>query len=409
MPSLGYVGSATASTPLFYCLFNGQNGDGVYAIGAATRTGSTSGTWAEYASNPVLIHGSGWESAHVKDPCLIWDGSQYVLYYSGYNGSVYQIGRATATAHTGSWTKYASNPVVAVGAGGSVDEDGCSFPTVLYEPADTGLEWKMWYRAKDASGNLTVCYAHSSNGLAWTKVGKVLDVGAGGTWDDVGVLPGAIYKISSTYYLFYGGYQSASILHKWQGGYATFTSPTGTYTKYASNPTFLSRFNDSGTTVVPTTNIGIGDTQINLADTSPFSVGEPVILAMATSIAETFYIKTIDSSTLLTLDHATLSAYTGGGKVFRSFAYDSVIPRSVLSTATGYEAMGALFQPIDDLTQPATVLREGSFGWTQSVVTGNWTYSYVAGQGLFFPLYSSASAAAWHQYSAENPSVIAAP
>lgn len=411
MPSLAYVGSKAAASSIFYGLFNGQNGDAVYAIGAATRTGGpTTGVWSEYASNPVLTHGTGWESAHVKDPCLLWDGAQYVLYYSGYNGTGYQIGRATAASHQGPWTKYGSNPVLAFGAGGSFDESGLYVATVLHEPADTGKEWKVWYGATDASGNQTVGYAYSTNGTSFTKVGKVLDVGAGGAWDHFGISPNAIIKLSTTYYLFIAGRGSSGSPYNWQGGYATFTNPSGTYTKYASNPTIKHRSADSGTSTAFSSNIAVGATQVPMADTSPFHVGEAVVLVDGdgVSIPEIFYIVTLNSGTLLTLDHATVGAFRSGGGVFRSVPYNSVIARSILPNGADYEVLGTVFQPVEDLSVPGTKLREGSFGWVQTgALTGNWTYNYVAGQGLFFPLYSGSTG--WHQYSAENPSVIAAP
>jgi hypothetical protein len=384
-----------------YALFNGEPGTGEYAIGAATYDGAT---WTEYASNPVLQKGSGWESGHVKDPMLLWDGSQYVCYYAGYNGSQYQIGRATATTYSGPWTKYASNPVLALGAGGAFDDNGLAFPTVLYEPDDVSKPWKMWYRADDGSNHLTIGYAHSTDGLAWTKVGKVLDVGTGGAWDDAWVQPCTVVKVGATYYLFTGGASSVTQPHFWQGGLVTFTDPEGTYTRDAGNPLLKARFNDSGTTLTPTADIALGATQVHLTDTSAFNIGEPVVLADDDTTAETFYVTALNSSTVLTLDHAvSTGTYTAAhGFVFRSFAWTSIIPRTVRATVSGYEAFAAVFQPVDDLLQPASYLWEGSFRLTAAALTGPWSYDYVAGRGLLFPFTS----AAWHARSAENPSVI---
>src|SRR6185503_17186582 len=131
-----------------------------------------------------------------------------------------------------------------VGAGGAFDDAGVNFPVVLYEPADTGKQWKMWYGANDGSIQ-TVGYAYSSDGLSWTKVGRVINVGTGGAWNDEGMLPGAIYREGSTYYLFANGRQGTTN-PRWQGGLWTFTDPEGTYTP-ASNPSLLARFNDANT------------------------------------------------------------------------------------------------------------------------------------------------------------------
>lgn len=396
---------ADRSSPLtgvYYALFNGQSGDGEYKIGAATRT---NGVWSEYASNPVLTKGTGWEADLVKDPCLVWDGSQYVVYYAGYSGTVYTIGRATASSHEGTWTKYGSNPVLNVGTAGAFDDAGVSFPTVLYESSDTGKEWKMWYGANDGSTS-TIGYAHSTDGLSWTKVGKVLDVGTSGDFDDVDILPGAIYKDGSTYYLFYGGRQNTSD-NKWQGGYATFTNPEGTYTKYASNPVLLSRFNDAPFPSGFTSDPSPGQAVVVVSDTSKFNLGEPVVVVDGDTTAENFYVVS-KTSTDLTLDHNITGTFTNassGG--VRPFAFISTFPRSVLSRTGGYELFGTPFQPVEDLGQPASKLWEGAFEWRASALTGTWSYYYVEGRGLLFPL--SPNGASWHSRSAENPSVIVAP
>ena len=144
-------------------LYNGT--DGVvdpYQIGAATFDGST---WTVYGSNPVIAPGGGgtWDDAHVKDPALDWDGSQYVVWYAGHNGTEWAIGRATASSITGTWTKDATNPVFEKDAGPAFDDSGVLFPVVLHEPSDTGKEYKLWYGGDPGGGGATtVGYAYSS-------------------------------------------------------------------------------------------------------------------------------------------------------------------------------------------------------------------------------------------------------
>lgn len=390
--------------PTLYALLNGQNGDGVYAIGAASR--APGGSWTEYGSNPVLQKGTGWESGHVKDPWLIHDGSQYIVYYSGYNGTSYQIGRATASAHTGTWTKYGSNPVIALGSGGSFDDAGTLFPTLLYEPWDSGREWKMWYGANDGSTH-RIGYAYSSDGLSWTKFGQVLDVGSSGAWDDVGVVPAAVHKDGATYYLFFGGRQSATAPVYWQGGVATFTDPEGVYTKSASNPILLARFNDAGVFQTLTADTTSGSAIVTMTSTAAFSVGEPVVIADGNSETDQHNVASIDTATQITIDGTASSTFaTANGAVFRPFAGISVQPRTVRPAyGGGWEMFGTPFQPVDDLSVGGTALREGSFRWTASSLTGPWTYDYTT--GLLFQLYPDNSG--WDKFSAENPSVIAAP
>lgn len=222
-----YVGLINAASSAAYA----------YTIGAITSTDGAA-TFTP-GSGALISAGSGgqWDDVHVKDPSLVWDGAQFVCYYSGFDGSAYRIGRATCATLTGSWTKYGSNPVLDLGGGGAFDEDGLSFPAVLYEPADTGAEWKMWYcgfpngaTAGNPQGQL-VGYATSSDGLSWTKHGAVLAAGGSGAFDEWGTSMGAVLKIDATYHLLYGGWNTSLKMHS---GHASCTDPLGTYTKHGT-------------------------------------------------------------------------------------------------------------------------------------------------------------------------------
>lgn len=376
-------------------LYNGTDADGPYAIGAATYDGSA---WAVYGSNPVISAGSGWEDDHVKDPCLLWDGSQYIAYYSGHDGTKYQVGRATAPALTGSWTKAGGNPLVAVGAGGAFDDAGVLFPTVLRDDTD----WKMWYAGFDGSTH-RIGYAYSSDGLTWTKHGQVIGLGSAGTWNDEGIVPAAIYKDGSTYYLFVGGRQGTTN-PRWQGGLYAFTDPEGTYTADAGNPVLLARFNDAGTSQLLTADTLSGSTTVTVGSTAAWFDNEPMALADDSGL-HIASIASIDSGTQITLAVAPGEDMTvGGGATIRPLAYNSAQPRSVLPAADGgYEMFFTPFQPVDDLSVPGVILREGAMRATSATLDGSWAYDYDT--GLMFPLHDGG----WDNLSAENPSVIVAP
>ena len=393
---------------LYQALFNGSADGSLYAIGAASSNGGS--TWTQHVSNPVIQVGAGgsWEDATVKDPCLVWDGSQYVCYYSGFNGSNYRIGRATATVYTGPWTKYGSNPIISLGTTGTFRDAGVRFPTVLYEPSDTGKEWKMWFGADKTGAAPSVGYAHSTDGLSWTVVGQVLTVGAGGQWDDEGIYPFGIIKQGATYYLFYGGYQSASPPYKWQGGYASFTDPEGTYTKGGGNPTLLADFNVAASSQSLTSNTSAGSAVVHVGDTSNWVEGQPMVIAANNVVTEEHTIASIDSGTQVTLNANCSSSFnTANGAVLRPFAYNSIVPRSVLAVPGGgsYVMYCSPFQPVDDLTVVGETVWEGSMRATASALTGAWTLDNAS--GLLFPL--SPANTGWNKFSSENPSVIVAP
>lgn len=221
----GIAGTLTSA----YAAYNGKTASGIYDIGVATSADRV--TWSSYSGNPVLSPGTGWESSWVAQPWLIWDGSQFVIYYTGYNGTNLAIGRATAATLTGTWTKYASNPVLPHGTTGDPDEVGAGQPVISYDPADTP-KWRMWYHAFPAgssTGNpagLTVCYADSSDGITWTKHGTVIGVGTSGAFNDIGTDTGCFTKSGSTWYVFVSGYHNPGSGTVSRSAYCTTTNPS---------------------------------------------------------------------------------------------------------------------------------------------------------------------------------------
>lgn len=379
-------------------IYNGSTDGSTYAIGAITRT---DGVWTVDAGNPVLQKGANttWDDATVKDPYLIWDGTQYVMYYAGLDGTNYRIGRATASSVGGPWTKYASNPVLNLGSGGAFDDAGLIFPTVLYD-VDATPKWKMWYGAGDGS-NHTIGYAYSSDGLSWTKHGQVIGLGSGGSWNDERVIPGGIVRVGSTYYLFAAGAQNPSGNSRWQTGVWTFTDPTGTYTPSASNPILTARYNTSGTSQALTANTSSGSAVVTVTSTAAWNVGEPMVLDDGNSDPLVSEILTIDSATQVTLSETAAADYTTAqSAVIRPLAYNSVTPRSVWRSGTQWVMAVTPFQSLRDLT--SSHLAEGSMLATASDPEGPFTLDYAT--GLIVPL-----SGGWDANSAENLSVLPAP
>lgn len=214
--------------------YNGADVSGLYKIGMA-RSADHGATWTKDAANPVLTAGSGWESTYVHNPMLLHDGTQYVMYYTGWNGTLYKVGRATSSDGV-TWIRYGSNPVISVGGSGAPDQIGVYGASVLYLPTRS-RPWLCWYTgvptgatASNPTGD-TVCFADSADGLSWTKYGAVLSAGSVGAFDDSAALAsGAFYDdITGTFHIYYGGFRaSTGFIH---GGHATCTDPTGAYTK----------------------------------------------------------------------------------------------------------------------------------------------------------------------------------
>jgi len=133
----GGAGGSFTPPPVSYALFNGWAGSGGNAIGAASNTAGAG--WVETAGNPIFTKtGAGWEAYAVSAPYLIWDGSQFVIFYGGFDGTeIPSIGRATAPTWAsilaGTITRYGSNPVLTHGGAGAFDEQSVQYPIVYHD------------------------------------------------------------------------------------------------------------------------------------------------------------------------------------------------------------------------------------------------------------------------------------
>lgn len=386
----------------YECLFNGGTGGGDYKIGHAWSPDGHH--WKRYPSNPVISAGSGWESSHVKDPWVVWDpdAGEWVCYYAGYNGTQYQIGRATASDLRGTWTKYGSNPVIALGSGGAFDDEDCFFPCVVYDPddADPDYLWKMLYGAHDGT-TTTIGYASSPDGLTWTKRGKVLDVGAASAWDESGVNVGCFRKnAGGTWELWFQGLNSAGI---WQGGFATASDPGGTWTKDAGNPAAPARSNASGKSTTSTGGMGTSDSNIGTTGNT-LELWEPTSISDSNSEPDSF--RCVEpSATAPRFSNAPDTAMASGSAI-RSVFYRSVITRSILDLGDVIVAYGTAFQVTNDITTGGTNFKEMSHRATADAASPEGPYSFDLDVGILFGI-DAAGTGLWDDRSAENPCVVA--
>jgi len=92
---------------MWYGGYNGTN----YQIGYANSSDGI--VWEKYAANPVMnLSYFGWgDKIHVFMPDVIKDGGTYKMWYTGHNGTYYQIGYANSSDGI-TWTPYAANPVL---------------------------------------------------------------------------------------------------------------------------------------------------------------------------------------------------------------------------------------------------------------------------------------------------------
>lgn len=215
--------------------------------------------FVKYASNPVLIASQAWESGSVIESTVILESGTFKMWYRAAGG----IGYATSSDGK-TWTKYASNPVLANGGGETIElswvmkisttyylyaikhtsltnyylyrwssSDGITWnidnsgnpvllydagiawesyaiynPSVLYDPTDTGKEYKLLYEAAGwgQSQGFKIGYAYSSDGLNWTKsTSNPVLPNTSATWKSAWTGNPCLIKIGTYYYCIYGG------------------------------------------------------------------------------------------------------------------------------------------------------------------------------------------------------------
>jgi predicted GH43/DUF377 family glycosyl hydrolase len=169
-------------------------------VGLATSSDGI--IWTKYANNPVMESGPAeWEDASLEiSPFVMDQGGQYKMWYEGSDGTVRQLGYATSPDGI-SWTKDENNPVLAAGPG-AYDQQAAGHGAVLYEDST----YKLWYHAISDVNVPTVAYATSPNGVTWTKYdpNPVLPLKAG-SWEDWGLWGPAVLNVGGTYWMWYAG------------------------------------------------------------------------------------------------------------------------------------------------------------------------------------------------------------
>ena len=119
-------------------------------------------------SDPVMNLGlsGSWEDEHVYRPAIIYDGSEYKMWYGGGDNSVIKTGYATSMDGI-NWERYGGNPVIDNGPPGTFDDTHATPSTIYYD----GVTYHNWYTSYDGS-TYRVGYAK----IAFSKYEKFSEV-----------------------------------------------------------------------------------------------------------------------------------------------------------------------------------------------------------------------------------------
>lgn len=222
--TIGVYADSAAST--YKMWFGSRSITGGSSYGISYAVSPNQKDWYFYSQNPVLMPGpdGSFDDAWVLDPNVIFDGTEFKMYYSAYDGTLFSIGLATSPDGI-HWTKL--GPVLSAAAG--------TWESIAASQAEAyfdGTTYHMVYHGYNGA-IYSIGAATSSDGIHWDKhpLNPVLTRGAVGSWDQLQALAFAMTVHEGQYYLLYQGAAFGDV------GLATSTDGIS-WTKYAGNPVF---------------------------------------------------------------------------------------------------------------------------------------------------------------------------
>ncbi|MGH7494613.1 MAG: LamG-like jellyroll fold domain-containing protein [bacterium] len=189
--------------------------------------------WTKSSSNPVLRpgHSGDFDSQLAHYGAVLFHEGQYWMWYSGHNGSVWQIGLA-ASPDGINWTKHSNNPVLGVGSGAAWDALGVIAPAVVFD----GHTFRMWYNGNGSVIAQACGYAESTDGMHWQKYEhNPVFTPVPSDWESRAVGVNSVMLHDGLYHAWYGATSGAVT-----NGFGYATSSDGiVWQRYANNPVML--------------------------------------------------------------------------------------------------------------------------------------------------------------------------
>jgi len=184
----------------------------------------TSASYNKYNNNPIIIPYTSWNTRATNCPNMLFNGITFQSWFSGFDGTTYQIGYAESL-NGYEWTYPVISPVI---SRINPNNKNAHEPSVVYE---NGL-YTMWFAGSDVGPtNFFVYRAISLDGRNWTidPITPVYKPISG--WSSKSASSPFVLKNSSKYYLWF----TSSDNNKWEIGEAESNDGIN-WTPYAQNP-----------------------------------------------------------------------------------------------------------------------------------------------------------------------------
>lgn len=160
----------------------------------------------------VTTSGGSGDTVMYYDSCVVKDSSGYEMWAShakltGSNSFDVTWGNIHKVTISGGYNTYSPQHSLARGTQGVYDVESIYSPSVI----KSGGLYKMWYTGVDSSSVHRILYADSSNGLDWSNLVLVQDIGTTSLEPDADYAaakkPSVVYS-EGTYYMWYEGVDS---------------------------------------------------------------------------------------------------------------------------------------------------------------------------------------------------------
>jgi predicted GH43/DUF377 family glycosyl hydrolase len=206
-------------------------------VGVGYATSLDGFMWSKH-QGPVLTPGppGAWDNAYVELGYVVWNGSQYLMWYRGAGLTDLQNGAVgVAISQDGiSWTKYSHNPVLMPSG---VDERLLASPFVTR----TLIGYEMWYTARSASDPpnsqvARILYATSPDGFNWMKWNfpVLTPSNSSQAWDSGSLYSPSVFYDNTTYGIWFSALNQTTFIVP-KIGYATSLDGVN-WNKSATNP-----------------------------------------------------------------------------------------------------------------------------------------------------------------------------
>jgi predicted GH43/DUF377 family glycosyl hydrolase len=179
------------------------------AIGFATSQDGIS--WTKDSHNPLLLT-SDLDRQYIATPYVISDGFRFDMWYTGKNTTnpttPTTILHATSFGNV-EWEKSYTAVLAASSDSTAWDSGGVYSPSVLYD----GTTYSLWYTGFSKSqSSPQIGFATSTDGINWTRwaLNPIVSPGTGASWDSAGVEQPSVIQVGQSYLMYYDGFSDTA-------------------------------------------------------------------------------------------------------------------------------------------------------------------------------------------------------